>query len=96
MQLKEFIETFICSNSLIRLWYPIKGGHKMVVEGDKSVCMEWKIIKGEGIFGKFTENEVIGVTDIHTFGPYPEAINIVIKEIPLDLARDKKLKELGI
>jgi hypothetical protein len=79
MILAEFSAQFIESNSLIRLWYKIKGGHEMVKPG---VSMEWKIEKGEGHYGEYANHEVLGVTDIVVHGtPHPEAINIVIKRI---------------
>jgi hypothetical protein len=41
MILKDFNENFICKNSIIRLWYPDKGGYKLVIPDDKkSFCME--------------------------------------------------------
>ena len=91
MILKEFIENFVCKNSLIRLWYITKGVHEMVIDG---VSMEWEIIKGEGIFKKFINNNVIGVTDILVSGHYTEAINIVIEKIPLDDFREQQLNKL--
>jgi hypothetical protein len=91
MILKEFIENFVCKNSIIRLWYPFKGGNEMVVDG---VSMEWEIIKGEGIFKKFINNNVIGVTDILVSGHYSEAINIVIEKIPIDDFREQQLNKL--
>ena len=91
MILKEFIENFVCKNSLIRLWYPFKGGNEMVIDG---VSMEWEIIKGEGIFKKFINNNVIGVTDILVSGHYSEAINIVIEKIPIEDFREQQLNKL--
>ncbi len=91
MILKEFIENFVCKNSIIRLWYPFKGGNEMVVDG---VSMEWEIIKGEGIFKKFINNNVIGVTDILVSGHYSEAINIVIEKIPIEDFREQQLNKL--
>jgi hypothetical protein len=97
MELKEFIETFICRNSIIRLWYTTKGGHEMVVPDDKkSACMEWSIIKGEGVYKKYLKHKVIGVTDIFSSGAYPEAINIVVEKIELDDFRERQLNDLGI
>lgn len=96
MILKEFVENFVCINSLIRLWYPIKGGNEMVISGDKSVCMEHQLIRCEGIYKKYVNHNVIGVTDIVFRGPYPEAINIVIERIELDELREKQFNELGI
>ena len=91
MILKEFIENFVCKNSIIRLWYPFKGGNEMVVDG---VSMEWEIIKGEGIFKKFINNNVIGVTDILVSGHYSEAINIIIEKIPIEDFREQQLNKL--
>ena len=91
MILKEFIENFVCKNSLIRLWYPVKGGHEMVID---DVSMEWETSKGEGIYRKFINNNVIGVTDILVSGNYTEAINIVIENIPLDDFREQQLNKI--
>ena len=79
MKLKEFIENFIESNSLVRLWYPIKGGHEMVTKDYNDVSMEWEILKGKGIYRDYSDYVVKGVTDISILqGNYKEAINIVI------------------
>ena len=95
MELKEFVEKFICKNSLIRLWYPCDGGHEMVIPDDKkSVCMEWKITKCMGVYKKYLTHKVIGVTDIDTNGCFPEAINIVIEKIELDDWREQQLNKL--
>ena len=97
MELKEFVEKFICRNSIVRLWYPTNGGNELVIKDDKaSACMEWKIIKGEGVYKKYLKHKVIGVTDIHTYGSYPEAINIVIEKIEVEDFREKQLNDLGI
>ena len=77
MLLGEFIDAFICKNSLIRLWIPFKGGHKMLVEDD-SVCMEWQINRGEVWQSKYINTKVKGVTDIVVNDDYREAINIVL------------------
>jgi hypothetical protein len=91
MILKEFIENFVCKNSLIRLWYITKGVHEMVIDG---VSMEWETFKGEGIFGKFINNNVIGVTDILVSGHYTEAINIVIEKTPLEDYREQQINKI--
>jgi hypothetical protein len=95
MKLKEFTESFVCRNSLIRLWYPVLGGgHRMVAkDDDRSVCMEWELIKGEGLYKLYVDHEVIGVTDI-LCDDSPEAINIVIEEWPLDMMRELKLGKI--
>ena len=95
MKLKEFTESFVCRNSLIRFWYPVLGGgHRMVAKGDgRSVCMEWELIKGEGPYKLYVDHEVIGVTDI-LCDDSPEAINIVIEDWPLDMMRELKLGKI--
>ena len=80
MKLKHFVDTFICKNTLIRLWTPIKGGHKMIHNGDDSVCMEWELSVGETWQSKYNDCEVIGVTDIVVDDLYREAVNIVIDD----------------
>ena len=79
MVLKDFVDTFICSNTLIRLWEPIKGGHKMIHNGEDSVCMEWELVRGEVWQSKYNHCEVIGVKDIVVDDFYREAVNIIIK-----------------
>jgi len=74
MKLKEFIEKFVEKNTLVRLWYKEKSGHRQVIESDKPK-MEWDLARGE-----FKDREVIGVTDILVTGHYSEAVNIVIKK----------------
>lgn len=80
MKLKDFVATFVRPNSLIRLWVPIKGGHKMIHKCDDSVCMEWQLLKNETWQSLYNDHEVIGVKDIVVDDFYREAINIVIKE----------------
>lgn len=78
MTLKEFIEKFVCKNTIIRLWTEYKGGHKMIHCGDEEVSMEWQTLKGESFQSAFLDREVIGVTDI-LCEKHIEAVNIVIK-----------------
>lgn len=78
MLLNEFIEKFICRNTLIRLWEPYKCGHKMLCEQDKEVCMEWELLKDKVWQSKYKNYTVIGINDIVT-ETYREAINIIIK-----------------
>jgi len=96
MTLKEFIHEYIEHNSLIRVLYKNKSGHKIVLNDWDDVDMEWKISKGEGKYAAYINHKVLGVACISVRGPYSEAINIVIEEIPLDQLRDKKLNQLGI
>jgi iron uptake system EfeUOB component EfeO/EfeM len=78
VELKEFVEKYICKNTIIRLWKPIKGGHEMLHQkNDKEVCMEWELLKNEVWQSKYNENKVVGITDIIT-DTYREAVNIVI------------------
>ena len=78
MTLREFVEKFICPNTMIRLWVPHRGGHMMLCEDLDEVGMEWQILEKEGWQYVFADHEVIGVTDIRC-DRYPEAVNIVIK-----------------
>jgi hypothetical protein len=72
MKLKKFVSKYVESNTIIRLWYPILGGHEQV---NDDLYMEWNLIKGE-----FANNIVKGVKDIVVLNtPYPEAVNIVIE-----------------
>lgn len=93
MILKEFIEKFIEPNSIIRLVYKTKGGHKLVLSDWCDTDMEWKIIKGQGKYISFINHNVTGITSIWT-SICPEAINIVIEEIPLDILRNTKLDSI--
>lgn len=95
MILKEFVENYICKNSIIRLWYENDGGYKLVIPNDKeSAIMEWEIKQDSPKYGKYFNHKVIGVTDICTNGSSPEAINIVIEEIPLDELRQRLILQL--
>lgn len=83
LKLKEFVEKFICPNSLIRLWKPLPKeegyGHEMLRCEDREVGMNHAIIKNKGWQSIYNDYEVIGVNDIYCDGFYREAINIVIK-----------------
>jgi hypothetical protein len=56
--------------------------------------MDHQIVKGKGLYAAYVNHKVLGVTSIVVRGPYSEAINIVIEEIPLDELRENKLKSL--
>lgn len=84
MRLNDFIENYICKNSLIRLWEVLPKeegfGYKMICDNEgNSVCMEHEILNKKVWQSNYSENEVIGVNDIYVDGFYREAINIVIK-----------------
>lgn len=86
LRLGDFISSFICNNSLIRLWKPTKEGHQMIYKDDKSkpdniddVCMEWQLLTDKVWQSEYKECRVIGVNDIYVDGFYREAINIVIE-----------------
>ena len=81
MKLGEFIEKFIERNSLIRLLYKEKSGHRIIHQRWDDVSMEWEILKGKGKNRHYINNDVICVTSIATGGHYPESINIVIAEL---------------
>jgi hypothetical protein len=94
MTLKEFIEKYIEHNSLIRVVYKNKGSHKLVLNSWSDVDMEHQIIKGKGKYAPYINHKVIGIACILVIGPYSEAINIVIEEIPLDTLREQKLESI--
>ena len=78
MALKDFVDSFVCRNTLIRLWKPAKDGHKMLGFGDDSVCMEWQLVRNEVWQSKYNNCRVIGIKDIVVDDFYREAVNIVI------------------
>lgn len=103
ISLKEFISTYVCHNSMIRLWRfaPKDDGTvgtvtRMITEhdsrdandGDSEVGMEWELLKGMGWQAKFADCPVIGVTDI-LCDHYREAINIIINPVGIDFDSDK-------
>jgi hypothetical protein len=94
MTLKEFIDEYIEHNSLVRVLYKNPGGHKTVLNDWDDVAMDWEIVKGEGKYAPYINHKVLCVASILVRGPYSEAINIVIEEIPLDKLRENKLKTI--
>ena len=94
MKLKDFIEEYIEHNSLVRVLYKNPGGHKVVLNDWDDVAMDWEIVKGQGKYAPYINHKVLYVTSILVRGPYSEAINIVIEEIPLDELRENKLKTI--
>lgn len=94
MTLKDFINEYVEHNSLVRVLYKNPGGHKLVLDDWNDVAMDWEIVKGQGKYAAYINHKVLGVASILTGGTYPESINIVIEEIPLDELRDNKLKTL--
>lgn len=74
MDVSGFVKWFVQPNTLIRLWYKVKGGHEEVISGDKPM-MEHELVKSE-----YAHREVVGVTDIlYMKSNYSEAVNLVIK-----------------
>ena len=94
MRLKEFIENYIEHNSLVRLLYKHKGGHKIILNDWNDVSMEWEIIKGKGKYSAYINHKVLGIASISVRGSCSEAINIVIEEIPLVELRESKLDSI--
>jgi hypothetical protein len=77
MTLKTFIQTFVKTNSIVRLWTKTDGGHQPIPINDDNeyLDMEWSVAKGEHV-----DKEVLYVADISVSNTeYPEAINIVIE-----------------
>ena len=74
MKLKTFIKKYVEHNTLIRLQFKTKEGHREVIPGDHPM-MEHELIKSV-----FASREVVGVTDIlYTHGHYRDAVNLTIK-----------------
>jgi hypothetical protein len=94
MTLKDFIHEYVEHNSLVRVLYKNPGGHKTVLNDWDDVDMDWEIVKGEGKYAPYINHKVLCVTSISVRGPYSEAINIVIEEIPLDKLREDKINTL--
>lgn len=94
MTLKEFIDEYIEHNSLVRVLYKHKGGHKIVLNDWDEVDMDHQIIKGKGKYGPYINHKVLGIASISVRGPYSEAINIVIEEVPLHILREQKLQTI--
>lgn len=93
MILKDFIKTTIHHNSIIRLLYQTKQGHITVLKNWDEVDMAWAITRPNTKYHKYQNHEVIHITSINS-QKHPDAINIVIKEIPLETLRDNKLTTL--
>ena len=65
-------------NTLVRLWYPVEGGHEYAVKTTEGLLMEHELAK---ITSEFLDKEVIGVKDILVIdSKYKEAVNLVIKK----------------
>jgi len=95
MTLKEFIDEYIERNSMVRILYKDKpGSYRIILNDWDEVCMEWEIIKGKGKYAPYINHKVLGIASISVRGPYSEAINIVIEEIPLDVLRERKLETI--
>jgi len=94
MTLQEFVKDYVEANSLVRVLYKEKGGHRIVLNDWNDVDMDHQIIKGKGKYAAYINHKVIGIASISVRGHYSEAINIVIEEIPLAELRNNKLKSL--
>lgn len=92
MKLNEFIKMFICKNSLIRLWYETNNGYKMVSD-DYNPYEESEILNKRCKLSEFLNNDVIRIENILT-DYYPESINIVILETPINIIRKEKISKL--
>jgi hypothetical protein len=94
MTLKEFINEYVEGNSLVRVLYKYPGGHKIVLNDWGDVAGYWEIVRGKGKYAPYINHKVLGIASISVKGPYSEAINIVIEEIPLDKLREDKINTL--
>ncbi len=82
MTLGEFIQNF-SHNNVIRLVYPIKGGHELVLQDWNDVSMDWEVNKGKGKFRHYVNNQVLGLASIYFSRgvDHPEALNIIIERL---------------
>ena len=94
MILKDFIHEYVEHNSLVRVLYKHKGGHKLILDDWDDVDMDWEIVRGEGKYAPYINHKELYLASILVRGPYSEAINIVIEEIPLDKLREDKINTL--
>ena len=94
MILKDFITQYVEHNSLVRLVYKMGSGHKTVLNDWSEVSMDWEITKEKGKYAPYVNHEVICIASIFTPNSYPDAINLVIKEIPRKVLREKKIDSL--
>jgi hypothetical protein len=75
MKLKDFVETFVEHNSIVRLVSKISGGHEIVGKDWNDVLMANRVSQSQ-----YADNEVKSICSILCTGTaYIEAINIVIK-----------------
>jgi hypothetical protein len=74
MKLKDFVETFVEHNSIVRLVSKISCGHEIVGKDWNDVLMAHHVSQS-----KYADNEVENICSILCSGSYIEAINIVIK-----------------
>ncbi len=84
MKLGEFIKNF-SHNNVIRLVYPAKGGHEVVLGDWNDVSMDHEVTRGIDKFRHYVNNEVLGLATI-CFPPgsgvlHTEALNIVIEKL---------------
>lgn len=94
MTLQEFVKDYVEANSLVRVLYKEKGGHRIVLNDWDDVDMDHQIVKGKGKYAPYVNHKVIGIASISVRGPYSEAVNVVIEEVPLHILREKKLQTI--
>lgn len=73
MKLQEFIERNIEHNTMVRLLTVVKGGHHCVEKDWNTVFMNHEIKNTE-----YSDWQALYVTSVLSYGPYSEAINIVV------------------
>lgn len=74
MRLRDFVNSFVEHNSIVRLVSEIPGGHEIVGKDWNEVLMAHSVSQS-----KYSDNEVENICSILCYGSYIEAINIVIK-----------------
>ena len=81
MKLKDFVNKFVCENTIIRLWCPVYGAYRMISisDNDPSLCMGSELLNGEAWQSKYNNCEVVGVRTMDTLYYNKGVVNIIIK-----------------
>jgi hypothetical protein len=54
MTLQEFVKNYVEANSLVRVLYKEKSGHRIVLNDWNDVDMDHQIVKGKGKYAAYT------------------------------------------
>jgi hypothetical protein len=98
MLLGEFIKLF-SHNNIVRLLYRSGGGYIPVLESWDDVSMDHQILKGEGKYRHYIDNEVLELKSVSfSYGAgstrYPQALNIVIQKLEYQPSIEERFHEI--